>query len=141
MSYYAYFLGKTNPARPITFIYNGGPNGSAIWLHMGAFGPKRVVTAEDYTPGAYRPVDNEASLLPESDLVFIDAPSRFGHLRGADKERRSLASTRRPRSPILSRSSSRGTGAEFAEYRSAKVTTPRVRRFWPTSWRAASAST
>jgi carboxypeptidase C (cathepsin A) len=91
MSYYAYFLGKEpNPARPITFIYNGGPGSSTIWLHMGAFGPKRVVTAEDsHTPAApYRLVDNDASLLPESDLVFIDAPSTgFGHLRGTEKEK------------------------------------------------------
>lgn len=91
MSYYAYFLGKQpNPGRPITFIYNGGPGSSTIWLHMGAFGPKRVITQEDsHTPAApYRLVDNDASLLPESDLVFIDAPSTgFGHLRGADKEK------------------------------------------------------
>jgi carboxypeptidase C (cathepsin A) len=91
MSYYAYFLGKEpNPARPITFIYNGGPGSSTIWLHMGAFGPKRVVTLEDsHMPAApYRLVDNDASLLPESDLVFIDAPGTgFGHLRGTDKEK------------------------------------------------------
>ncbi len=91
MSYYAYFLGKEpNPARPITFIYNGGPGSSTMWLHMGAFGPKRVVTLVDtHTPGApYRLVDNDASLLPESDLVFIDAPGTgFGHLRGTDKEK------------------------------------------------------
>jgi carboxypeptidase C (cathepsin A) len=91
MSYYAYFLGKEpNPARPITFIYNGGPGSSTIWLHMGAFGPKRVVTLDDsHTPAApYRLVDNDASLLPESDLVFIDAPSTgFGHLRGTDKDK------------------------------------------------------
>src|SRR5579862_2140888 len=88
MSYYAYFLGKEpNPARPITFIYNGGPGSSTIWLHMGAFGPKRVVTLDDvHMPAApYRLVDNDASLLPESDLVFIDAPGTgFGHLRGTD---------------------------------------------------------
>jgi len=91
MSYYAYFLGKEpNPARPITFIYNGGPGSSTIWLHMGAFGPKRVVTREDtHTPAApYRLADNESSLLPDSDLVFIDAPGTgFGHLRGTDKEK------------------------------------------------------
>ncbi len=91
MSYYAYFLGKEpNPARPITFIYNGGPGSSTVWLHMGAFGPKRVVTLEDsHTPAApYHLVDNDASLLPDSDLVFIDAPSTgFGHLRGTDKEK------------------------------------------------------
>src|SRR5262249_52882663 len=71
MSYYAYFLGKEpDPSRPITFIYNGGPGSSTIWLHMGAFGPKRVVTLEDShnPPAPYRLVDNAASLLPESDL-------------------------------------------------------------------------
>ncbi|MGB8327387.1 MAG: hypothetical protein WCE48_07385 [Steroidobacteraceae bacterium] len=91
MSYYAYFLGKEpDAARPITFIYNGGPGSSTIWLHLGAFGPKRVVTLEDaHMPAApYQLIDNNASLLPESDLVFIDAPSTgFGHLRGADKEK------------------------------------------------------
>lgn len=91
MSYYAYFLGKEpDPSRPITFIYNGGPGSSTIWLHMGAFGPKRVVTLEDShsPPAPYRLVDNAASLLPESDLVFIDAPSTgFGHLRGKDKDK------------------------------------------------------
>ena len=91
MSYYAYFLGKEpDPSRPITFIYNGGPGSSTIWLHMGAFGPRRVVTSDDsHTPPApYRLVDNTESLLPESDLVFIDAPGTgFGHLRGKDKEK------------------------------------------------------
>jgi carboxypeptidase C (cathepsin A) len=57
---------------------------------MGAFGPKRVVTTDDvHTPAApYAIVDNAASLLPQSDLVFIDAPGTgFGHLRGADKSK------------------------------------------------------
>jgi carboxypeptidase C (cathepsin A) len=57
---------------------------------MGAFGPKRVVTADDtHSPAApYRLIDNEYTLLDVSDLVFIDAPGTgFGHLRGADKEK------------------------------------------------------
>jgi carboxypeptidase C (cathepsin A) len=91
MSYVAYFKGdKEDAHRPITFIYNGGPGSSTVWLHMGAFGPKRVVTADDtHSPAApYRIVDNEYSLLDVSDLVFIDAPGTgFGHLRGADKEK------------------------------------------------------
>ncbi len=91
MSYVAYFHGdKEDPHRPITFLYNGGPGSSTVWLHMGAFGPKRVVTADDtHSPAApYRLVDNEYSLLDVSDLVFIDAPGTgFGHLRGADKEK------------------------------------------------------
>jgi carboxypeptidase C (cathepsin A) len=91
MSYVAYFRGDKEEAhRPITFLFNGGPGSSTVWLHMGAFGPKRVVTADDtHSPAApYRVVDNEYSLLDVSDLVFIDAPGTgFGHLRGADKEK------------------------------------------------------
>lgn len=91
MSYVAYFRGdKQDTRRPITFLYNGGPGSSTVWLHMGAFGPKRVVTADDtHSPAApYRIVDNEYSLLDTSDLVFIDAPGTgFGHLRGTDKEK------------------------------------------------------
>ncbi len=91
MSYVAYFLGKEpTTTRPITFVFNGGPGSSTIWLHMGAFGPKRVMTPGDaHLPAApYRIIDNASSLLPESDLVFVDAPGTgFGHLRGTDKEK------------------------------------------------------
>jgi len=91
MSYVAYFRGdKEDAHRPITFLYNGGPGSSTVWLHMGAFGPKRVVTADDtHSPAApYRVVDNEYTLLDASDLVFVDAPGTgFGHMRGADKEK------------------------------------------------------
>jgi len=91
MSYVAYFRGdKEDVHRPIMFLYNGGPGSSTVWLHMGAFGPKRVITADDtHSPAApYKVVDNEYTLLNASDLVFIDAPGTgFGHLRGADKEK------------------------------------------------------
>jgi carboxypeptidase C (cathepsin A) len=91
MSYVAYFRGdKEDPRRPITFLYNGGPGSSTVWLHMGAFGPKRVRTADDTHSAAapYRVIDNEYSLIEATDLVFIDAPGTgFGHLRGADKEK------------------------------------------------------
>ena len=91
MFYVAYFK-KGAPAanRPVTFIYNGGPGSSTVWLHMGAFGPKRVVTANDtHTPAApYQLVDNESSLLDASDLVFIDAPGAgFSRIAGKDKEK------------------------------------------------------
>jgi carboxypeptidase C (cathepsin A) len=91
MSYVAYFKGDhEDPRRPITFLFNGGPGSSTVWLHMGAFGPKRVITANDsHSPAApYRVTDNEYSLLDASDLVFIDAPGTgFGHIRGQDKEK------------------------------------------------------
>jgi carboxypeptidase C (cathepsin A) len=28
--------------RPVTFTFNGGPGAASIWLHLGAFGPRRV---------------------------------------------------------------------------------------------------
>ena len=91
MSYVAYFEGDhENPQRPITFIFNGGPGSSSVWLHMGAFGPKRVLTKDDsHSPAApYQLIDNQYSLLDASDLVFVDAPGTgFSHLRGADKEK------------------------------------------------------
>jgi len=89
MSYVAYFR-KGPGNRPIIFFFNGGPGSSTVWLHMGAFGPKRVVTADDsHTPAApYKLVDNAYSLLDASDLVFIDAPGTgFGRIAGKDKEK------------------------------------------------------
>ena len=90
MSYVAYFATGADPARPVMFLYNGGPGSATVWLHMGAFGPRRVITAEDsHTPAApYRIVDNAYSLLDVSDLVFIDAPGTgFGKVVGKDKEK------------------------------------------------------
>jgi len=91
MSYVAYFRGdKPDPQRPITFLFNGGPGSSTVWLHMGAFGPKRVLTADDTHSAAapYRLVDNDYTLLDVSDLVFVDAPGTgFGHLRGKDHDK------------------------------------------------------
>ncbi|HEY5085096.1 MAG TPA: hypothetical protein VII48_11265, partial [Rhizomicrobium sp.] len=67
--------GATAKDRPVTFLYNGGPGSSTIWLHMGAFGPMRVETASPKAtpPPPYRLVPNQYSLLDKSDLVFIDA--------------------------------------------------------------------
>ncbi len=61
--------------RPVTFLFNGGPGSSSIWLHMGSFGPMRVVTsdAQATPPPPYDLVPNPYSLLDKSDLVFIDA--------------------------------------------------------------------
>ncbi len=77
MFYVAYTKKGADPAkRPITFLYNGGPGSASVWLHMGAFGPRRVVTGDGQdTPAApYGLVNNDYSLLDVSDVVFIDAP-------------------------------------------------------------------
>ncbi|MGH8281632.1 MAG: S10 family serine carboxypeptidase-like protein, partial [Gammaproteobacteria bacterium] len=68
--------GVKNPDHhSLTFLFNGGPGSSSIWLHMGSFGPVRVVTndAKPTPPPPYDLVPNQYSLLNKSDLVFIDA--------------------------------------------------------------------
>ena len=91
MFYVAYFKrGDKAADRPVTFVFNGGPGSSSVWLHMGAFGPRRVVTATDtHMPAApYPVVGNEYSLLDASDLVFIDAPGTgFSRIAGKDHEK------------------------------------------------------
>mgnify|MGYP001545228819 CR=1 FL=1 len=87
--YYAK-TGVAPESRPITFVFNGGPGSATVWLHMGAWGPKRIVTANDtHTPAApYQLVDNQSTLLDASDLVFIDAPGAgFSRIAGKDKEK------------------------------------------------------
>jgi len=76
--FYAAYFKKDNSAenRPITFLYNGGPGSATMWLHLGTFGPRRVVVpdAEHQEGAPYTLVNNQYSLLDVSDLVFIDAP-------------------------------------------------------------------
>ena len=66
---------KDLTTRPVAFLYNGGPGSATMWLHMGAFGPRRVYTVNgSFTPPApYKLVDNVETLLDKTDLVFIDA--------------------------------------------------------------------
>jgi carboxypeptidase C (cathepsin A) len=74
-----YYTAYTKPGasaatRPISFIYNGGPGSASMWLHMGAFGPKRVVVNPDGStpPPPYNLVSNAGSLMDATDMVFID---------------------------------------------------------------------
>ncbi|HTD05144.1 S10 family serine carboxypeptidase-like protein, partial [Undibacterium sp.] len=74
--YVAYTADNQSPSvRPVTFFYNGGPGSATIWLHMGSYGPKRIVTNAPATAlGNPVPfIDNAESLLDTSDLVFVDA--------------------------------------------------------------------
>jgi carboxypeptidase C (cathepsin A) len=74
--------------RPITFSFNGGPGSSSVWLHLGLFGPRRVLMDDigNLPPPPYRLVDNEFSLLNVSDLVFID-PVSTGYSRVVEGEK------------------------------------------------------
>ena len=91
MFYTAYFRKSAGGgARPLTFFYNGGPGSATMWLHMGSFGPRRVVVpdTEHKTGAPYSIVDNSYSLLDVTDMVFIDMPGAgFSRILGKDKEK------------------------------------------------------
>jgi carboxypeptidase C (cathepsin A) len=72
--------------RPVTFCFNGGPGSSSVWLHLGAFGPRRVRLGEPDAAGPtpFGLVDNEWSILDVTDLVFID-PVATGFSRPAEE--------------------------------------------------------
>jgi carboxypeptidase C (cathepsin A) len=78
MFYVAYTIPSANGrARPVTFLFNGGPGSSTMWLHMGSFGPMKVDASMPETiPGPpFRYGPNPDTLLDITDLVFIDAPT------------------------------------------------------------------
>ncbi|RMH28649.1 MAG: peptidase S10 [Planctomycetota bacterium] len=83
----AYTLeGADDPAsRPVTFVFNGGPGSSSVWLHLGAAGPMRVAMTDEgeapTPPG--RLIVNEGTWLAATDLVFID-PVGTGYSRPAE---------------------------------------------------------
>ena len=85
--YTAYSLdSETDPAaRPLIFVFNGGPGSASIWLHMGALGPKRVdMGVEGFMPPPpFQLIDNAHTWLDLGDLVFID-PVGTGYSRAAD---------------------------------------------------------
>lgn len=73
--YTAYTLdGADVTKRPITFLFNGGPGASSIYLHMAAIGPMTVAVAGDGSfpsvPARLQP--NPQTWLHFTDLVFID---------------------------------------------------------------------
>lgn len=73
--------------RPVMFAFNGGPGSSAVWLHIGALGPKIVQLPGNGTLAPLPPArvaDNPLSVLDVCDLVFID-PVSTGYSR-AEKD-------------------------------------------------------
>jgi carboxypeptidase C (cathepsin A) len=90
--FFAYTLEgvKDVSGRPLTFVFNGGPGSSSVWLHMGAWGPRRVaMTEEGYSvKPPFGLADNDNSLLDVTDLVFID-PVSTGYSRPLPGENKS----------------------------------------------------
>lgn len=82
------YLADAPPApRPVAFVFNGGPGAASVFLHLGALGPRILDTPADgtvpYPP--YRLIDNPATWLRFTDLVFVD-PVGTGFSHGKGKE-------------------------------------------------------
>lgn len=77
MFYVAYTIPSAGRPRPVTFLFNGGPGSSSMWLHMGSFGPMKVDASvpETISGPPFRYSSNPDTLLDITDLVFIDAPT------------------------------------------------------------------
>ena len=69
----------------MTFAFNGGPGSSSVWLHLGLFGPRRVLMGDVGALARRRTgsTDNLETLLAVSDLVFID-PVTTGYSRASE---------------------------------------------------------
>lgn len=78
----SYLAKDADPSRPVVFAFNGGPGSSSVWLHLGIFGPRRVLSGDvdNKQPAPYGLADNPESLLRQADLVFID-PMTTGYTR------------------------------------------------------------
>lgn len=62
------------PPRPVIFAYNGGPGSTSMWLHLGFFGPRRVIATDGLRPigPPYALVDNDETPLRYGDVVVVD---------------------------------------------------------------------
>jgi carboxypeptidase C (cathepsin A) len=73
--------------RPVAFLFNGGPGAAAVFLHLGAAGPRIIEPNADGTvPNPpVRLIDNPSTWLDFTDLVFVD-PVGTGFSRGEGKD-------------------------------------------------------
>jgi carboxypeptidase C (cathepsin A) len=83
------YLADSNPgqSRPVAFFFNGGPGAAAVFLHLGAAGP-RIMEPDPGggVPGPpVRLIDNPSTWLDFTDMVFID-PVGTGFSRGEGKD-------------------------------------------------------
>ena len=60
--------------RPVTFCWNGGPGGNSVMVNVGGLGPRHVpIKTLENLPQPTQPEDNPYSILPDTDLVYLDA--------------------------------------------------------------------
>ena len=80
IAYVAHVIEDQGPARPVTFVFNGGPGAASGYLQLGALGPWRLPL--DHIAPSTPPVviPNAETWLDFTDLVFID-PVGTGYSR------------------------------------------------------------
>jgi carboxypeptidase C (cathepsin A) len=74
--------------RPVIFVFNGGPINPSAYLHMLAFGPRRMSVPDDLSadPATFKVVDNAFTVLDVADIVFFDtAGTGFCHPTGGTR--------------------------------------------------------
>src|SRR4051812_48544592 len=97
VAYTSYQLdGADRGARPVTFLFNGGPGASSAWLQLGDAGPWRLSIEGEGAVASASPdlLPNAETWLDFTDLVFID-PVGTGYSRfvaAGDDARRSIYS-------------------------------------------------
>lgn len=87
----SYCRSDADQARPVAFVFNGGPGSSSVWLHFG-IGPRRPAELDQLQPRStppYELADNQDSPLDVTDLVFIDPPGT-GYSRVIDGDEQSF---------------------------------------------------
>lgn len=74
--FFTAYLNFEQQRRPITFVFPGGPGASCAIETLCSFGPKRLLTLAEGKKNLppYELIDNPQTLLPWTDLVFVDPP-------------------------------------------------------------------
>jgi carboxypeptidase C (cathepsin A) len=83
--FYTAFVAKSSntAARPVTFVFNGGPGAASAFLNLGVVGPRIAQFGPDGRDGSkVRLIDNPETWLAFTDLVLID-PVGTGWSRAA----------------------------------------------------------
>jgi hypothetical protein len=98
VAYVAYQLNGV-PAfrRPVTFVFNGGPGASSVWLHLGAMGPWRLpLNGGAIAPSAPPTVNRLRNLTPavSTSSMTCRADRRSDPTPSYTPERRSFSSAR-----------------------------------------------
>ena len=75
-------------ARPVTFVWNGGPGANSTPVHLLGFGPRHIKGEDDpvHPPAnEFEMEDNQSTWLDATDLVFVD-PIGTGFSRATKPE-------------------------------------------------------